>query len=587
MRQFSVLHMQKYKELGGIGAHLDRTYIQHNVDAERKELNEELSGLGDLALEQAIEARIAEGYTLSKSIRKDAVKAVGVLMTGSHERMKEVEKDEKLFREWQTSNYRFACKEFGKKNIVRFVVHRDEKTPHIHCVFVPNTAKGGLSAKEYMKGKECMRGYQNRYGREMEKFGLERGLPQEITQAVHIPSKAYYRDANLRIRESQEQTAKINVKNVLKLREIKGKVERDLTQEKVLLESFKRRIEQVEKTSARLYKQEIDRDLKRVKQEVNLVQHASSMGYKLDKTKSCRSYAVMEKEGDKVIINTSPNHHGHWVYMSAVDESDRGTIVDFMLKRGYDFREIRKLSSIHLNNEPLQELSKSSEVVEDVQVQYRVSKGTLKEVQQEHGTKYLERRKIDEKTYKCYLGESMALGANKAVFGLYRDINSQGEGRLCSTITYGYDKDGQSRKYFQKGLPRGLSMLREKEVKIKQIVICESPIDALSYKQQHGNDKESMYVSTCGSLSKGVREELEKVLAGAREHAQSVTLAFDRDEGGLRMSNQLKTMCEGLSLICSIRYPLQGAKDWNEELEQDRKAKVKKKQQRQFMGLSM
>ena len=586
MRQFSVLHMQKYKELGGIGAHLDRTYIQHNVDGKKKELNEELSGLGDLALEQAIETRIAEGYTLSKSIRKDAVKAVGVLLTGSHERMKEIEKDEELFREWQRSNYRFACQEFGKENIIRFVVHRDEKTPHIHCVFVPITANGSLSAKEYMKGKDCMRGYQNRYGREMERFGLERGLPQEITQAVHIPSKAYYRDTNLSIRESEEQTAKISVKNVLKLREVREKVSEELTQEKVLSESYKRRIGVVEKTQGNLYKHSINKDLRKVKQELNLVQHASSMGYRLDKKKSCRSYAVMEKGGDKVIINTSPNREGHWVYMSAVDESDRGTIVDFMLRRGYDFREIRKLSSMHLDSKALEELSERPAVVKDIGVQYKLSKGVLKEVQREDGTKYLERRKIDEKSYKCYLGESMALGGHKAVFGLYRDINSYGEGRLYSTITYGYDKDGRSKKYFQKGLPRGLSVLRDKEARVRQIVICESPIDALSYKQQHKDEMGTMYVSTCGSLSKGVREELENVLAEAKEHGQIITLAFDRDESGLKMSKQLQAMCEGLSLVCSIRNPPQGAKDWNEEL--DRKVRPKKKQeQRQFMGLSM
>lgn len=577
MKQYAVLHMTKYKGLVGIGAHLDRSYIQHNVDADRVRLNQELSGLRNLALEQAVEARIAEGYTQSKAIRKNAVKAVGVIMTGSHERMKEIEQDERLFQQWQKENYRFACREFGEKNIVRFVVHRDEKTPHIHCVFVPITAEGGLSAKEYMKGKECMRGYQDRYGEEMEKFGLERGLPKEITQAVHIPTSVYYRDVNLRVRESKEQTAEISVKNVLRLREVRKQVEESLTQEKVLSSDYRKRIEHTEKSYENLYKRGIDEDLRRVKQEVNLVQHAGSMGYKLNKAKSCRSYAVMEKEGDKVIINTRPNRHGHWVYMSAVDESDRGTIVDFMIRRGYEYRDIRKLSSVHLDEEVLQELSKRREVVEDVGLQYKLSKASLLRVYDEYEDRYMKERKIDERSYKGYLGECMTLGRDKAVFGLYREVDSQGKGRLCSTISYSYDKHKGSRKYFQEGLPRGLSVLKEADSKIKKIVVCESPIDALSYKQlKHGHEKEIMYVSTCGSLTKGLKEEFEGLLSGAKKHGQDIVLAFDRDDAGVRMSKQLEGICQGLRLLCSAHFPTHG-KDWNEDLEEEHKRKKKKR----------
>ena len=573
--------MTKYKGLGGIGAHLDRDYVQHNVDGSKSSMNSERSGLGGIALERAVEDRIASGYTKQVAIRKDAVRAVGVILTGSHERMKEIEADKKLFDAWKTANYEFACQEFGQENIVRFTVHRDEKTPHIHCVFVPITKDGRLSAKEYMKGKECMRGYQDRYGKKMEKFGLERGLSREITQTVHIPTDQYYRDTNLLMRKSEEKAAAISMKNILKLDKVRKEVGKTLNQEYRLSEDYRRRAGVAERSLKNLFKEDIYKNLERVKCEVNLVQHAKSMGYELDKKKSCRRYAVMNKDGDKVVINTRPNRNGHWVYMSVVSERDKGTVVDFMLNRGYEYRDIRNLSSIHLDDGLLKELNKKAEVVEDKTLQEKLSKGALMRVREEDGLRYLEKRKIDERSYKGYLGKSMELGGGRAVFGLYREVDSEGNGKLCSTISYGYDQAGKSKKYFQAGLPRGLSVLKEEE-NPKKVIITESPIDALSYKQQY-EEKDAVYISTCGNLTGRLKEEIGTVLKGAKARAQDVVLAFDKDEAGMKMSKKLETMCKELSLLCSVRFPTQG-KDWNKELEEE----VKKGQHRSnSMRMSM
>ena len=62
-----------------------------------------------------------------------------------------------------------------RKNIVRFTVHRDEKTMHIHAVTVPITQDGRLSAKEIMGNRKEMQNRQDRYADHMKNFGLERG----------------------------------------------------------------------------------------------------------------------------------------------------------------------------------------------------------------------------------------------------------------------------------------------------------------------------------------------------------------------------------------------------------------------------
>lgn len=91
---------------------------------------------------------------------------------------------------WIKKNYAFMMNEFGKENIVRFVLHRDERTPHIHVVTVPLTKDGRLSAKEIMGNRKDMQARQDRYAEQMKSFGLERGIRN--TGIKHESAKEYY-----------------------------------------------------------------------------------------------------------------------------------------------------------------------------------------------------------------------------------------------------------------------------------------------------------------------------------------------------------------------------------------------------------
>src|SRR5690606_10808376 len=90
--------------------------------------------------------------------------------------MKEIFSDSKKANAWVRANYDFVCKEFGKENIVRFTLHLDEKTPHIHAVVVPLTDDGRLSAKERFGNRNDLSDRQTRYADAMEQFGLKRGI---------------------------------------------------------------------------------------------------------------------------------------------------------------------------------------------------------------------------------------------------------------------------------------------------------------------------------------------------------------------------------------------------------------------------
>lgn len=194
---YAVLHSQKGSASGGLGNHIDRIKgMEHNFkQADPSRINENVvysvyQKREHLSLTEAINERILEGYKVKKAYRKDAVKFTAHVLGGSHEDMKEIFKDKRKSDAWIQANYDFISKEFGEKNIVRFNLHMDEKTPHIHAVTVPLTEDGRLSAREIIGNKTEMRSRQDRYAEAMEPFGLERG--KRNTGIKHEDTKEYY-----------------------------------------------------------------------------------------------------------------------------------------------------------------------------------------------------------------------------------------------------------------------------------------------------------------------------------------------------------------------------------------------------------
>ena len=216
-KSYAVYHTEKGNiSSGGIGNHIDRTEgMEHSyihADPERKHLNEhlELNRFCTMKLSEAINERISEGYTGTKAIRKDAVKYSTHIMSGSHDKMKEIENDPAKRIEWIKANLEFIKAEFGEKNIVRFAVHRDEKTMHIHAVTVNLTKDGRLSAKEIIGNKKVMQERQDRYAAAVQKFGLMRG--ERNTGIKHEDAKEYYKRIQSSLDHSKQSVAELEAK---------------------------------------------------------------------------------------------------------------------------------------------------------------------------------------------------------------------------------------------------------------------------------------------------------------------------------------------------------------------------------------
>lgn len=151
-----------------------------DIDPKKLHLNYDLvNGDYDINYKEKIETRIQEGVTTGKTIRKDAVKLASFLVTSDKDFFDQLDpREEKRFFE---ESYEFLAEKYGRENIVYAMVHKDEKTPHMHVGFVPITEDGRLSAKEFFGGRQFLRDLQDEFHKHVKEkgFDLERGVSSD------------------------------------------------------------------------------------------------------------------------------------------------------------------------------------------------------------------------------------------------------------------------------------------------------------------------------------------------------------------------------------------------------------------------
>ena len=211
---YAVLHMEKTSGTdAAMSAHIERTIRPKNADAGRTHLNRELISFPD-GIEnrtQAIQHRL-DTAGLTRKIGNNQVRAIRILLTGTHEDMERITNDGRL-DEWCSDNLKYLADTFGKENIVSAVLHMDEQTPHIHATLVPivrgerkRKKKEEQVKKRYRKKptdtvrlcaddimtRTKLKSYQDTYAQAMSRYGLQRGI--DGSEAKHISTRQYYRD---------------------------------------------------------------------------------------------------------------------------------------------------------------------------------------------------------------------------------------------------------------------------------------------------------------------------------------------------------------------------------------------------------
>lgn len=220
---YAVLHLDKAKGVdSGMSAHIERTIHPKNADSTRTHLNRELIQFPDGVTNrtQAIQHRL-DTAGLKRKIANNQVRAIRILLTGTHEDMMQIEKNGKL-EDWCQDNIEWLRKTYGIDNVVSVVLHMDESTPHLHATVVPivqterqrkkkeqevkrtyrkKTPAPRLCADDVMSRANLKR-YQNTYAEVMQKYGLQRGI--EGSEAQHISTHEYYRSLMAQGKDIQE-----------------------------------------------------------------------------------------------------------------------------------------------------------------------------------------------------------------------------------------------------------------------------------------------------------------------------------------------------------------------------------------------
>ncbi len=231
MAGYAIIRVEKHRTLGtiaGIGHHLDRTRETPNADAKRAHLNRTWSDgrwveWGDEPRQpgshlRAFQERLADFQQRGGKIQANAVIAIEVLMSASPEAFKEPGFD---FDGWLKAQYHYLVKRFGERNVVSMVLHRDEETPHVHAIVIPEIErierrgnkkttkppkpkppKPALAASQWVGSRALLSELQTDYASAMSRFGLQRG--KERSGARHTPISEYYAQGEALVKEVEQ-----------------------------------------------------------------------------------------------------------------------------------------------------------------------------------------------------------------------------------------------------------------------------------------------------------------------------------------------------------------------------------------------
>jgi len=293
-------------------------------------------------------------------------------------------------------------------------------------------------------------------------------------------------------------------------------------------------------------------DYSRFKTDINLTQYAAHLGYEIDRKKTTRSSIAMRKDADKIIIS---KRGSLWVYFSVVDDSDNGTIINFLENRTRKtIAEIGKELQGWMGESV--SLPDPQNYVEDVEEQIfdpaRVLR-IFKRCQPARRHTYLERRGIGGQVLGSprFAGRIHKDSYGNAVFPHYNDKG------ICGLELKNADKAlfvrGSEKTFWRSNIRAGDNSL----------VLGEAVIDALSYSILFPSER-AIYGATGGGVSPDQSGLVGKFLEG-RAGIKKVILITDNDEGGDDLASKIRQSILGSGFEGDvIRHSpsLRGA-DWN------------------------
>ena len=177
----------KMKNLPGIYRHNERKNTNYsNKDIDKTKSKENYSIKSPSTTYTKLFKQIKELYNLKGQIKSVSNVACEYIITSDKDFFDNIGKEET--KRFFKSAYSFVCnyKNLGEQYILSAKVHMDEKTPHMHLVFIPvihTKDKNGndidkISCSEFWKGRDSYKYLQNNFHKYINTCGfkLDRGL---------------------------------------------------------------------------------------------------------------------------------------------------------------------------------------------------------------------------------------------------------------------------------------------------------------------------------------------------------------------------------------------------------------------------
>ena len=292
-------------------------------------------------------------------------------------------------------------------------------------------------------------------------------------------------------------------------------------------------------------------DLDRLKIDVNLVEVAHLHGYRIFRPKTSVNSIYVKSDNDSLIIKRDSDLH--WVYMSVHDSNDKGSIIDFMMKRhsGLNFKAaIDQIGREYLGAAlpvpvEVKELDVKATVKDRVAVERKIKNMRVSRV-----NKYLLSRGVTEVVQNStrFIGTILCDHYNNAVFP---HVDNFG---ICGA---------EIRNFEFKGCPKGsgkgvwLSNCSEHDT---QIVVVEGGIDALShFALVKSNNRR--YLSIGGEPSPGAWKCVKRMIEMASDNGIEPISAVDNDKAGDDLHSKL--IGHVGNTVTRVRPK---GKDWNVDL---------------------
>ena len=191
----------KMKNLSGIYRHNERKNTHYsNKDISRDRAINNYSIKKPISTYEKTFRILKKEYNIKGQIKKVSNIMCELIITSDEDFFEKIgERETKRFFE---TAYKFVAsyQNLGEEFIVSAKVHMDEKTPHMHLVFVPVVHKqdprtgemiNKIACSEYWKGKESYKKLQDHFYNYMTRAGFDIERGKEIENREYIPVKEF------------------------------------------------------------------------------------------------------------------------------------------------------------------------------------------------------------------------------------------------------------------------------------------------------------------------------------------------------------------------------------------------------------